>query len=209
MAVSLWRRCWTACLEPMTAYTRAGALGCTKRLTSIGLVLPAARYGYVERVRQGREFVAALLDRVIGLLLKSLQAQLAQSAALRDDLSLPDIFPVPVRACAALVVKDPPCVDDRATNGHGMAGSGPSICCFLVCIILRPSGSSSRCTRVSGAEQIWYLTAAAPCCCRTRTSRRSTQPRTACGAGNWSSVRHTTLACAQILCLVFLCSYWT
>ena len=90
-----------------------------------------ARYGYVERVRQGREFVAALLDRVIGLLLKSLQAQLAQSASLRADLGLPDIFPVPVRACAALVVKDPPCVDDHATKG-------PSYGCFRPLNLLFP-----------------------------------------------------------------------
>ena len=56
------------------------------------------RYGYVERIRQGGEFVAALLDRVIGLLLKSLQEQLAQSATLRADLGFTDnIFPVPVR----------------------------------------------------------------------------------------------------------------
>lgn len=54
------------------------------------------RYGYVERIRQGGEFVAALLDRVISLLLKSLQEQLAESAALRADLSFTDIFPVPV-----------------------------------------------------------------------------------------------------------------
>ena len=60
-----------------------------------------ARYGYVERVRQDKEFVAALLDRVVGLLLKSLQEQLAQSAALRAELGLPDIFPLPVRARAA------------------------------------------------------------------------------------------------------------
>jgi len=44
----------------------------------------------VERVRQGGEFVAALLDRVIGLLLKSLQGELAASASLRADLGLPD-----------------------------------------------------------------------------------------------------------------------
>ena len=56
------------------------------------------RYGYVERIRQGGEFVAALLDRVIGLLLKSLQERLAESAALRADLGYTNIFPVPVRA---------------------------------------------------------------------------------------------------------------
>ena len=55
------------------------------------------RYGYVERIRQGSEFVAGLLDRVIGLLLKSLQERLAESAALRADLGFTDIFPVPVR----------------------------------------------------------------------------------------------------------------
>ena len=55
------------------------------------------RYGYVERIRQGGEFVAALLDRVIGLLLKSLQERLADSAALRADLGFTNIFPVPVR----------------------------------------------------------------------------------------------------------------
>jgi hypothetical protein len=54
----------------------------------------------VERVRQGGEFVAALLDRVIGLLLKSLQAELAVSAPLRADLGLPDVFPAPVRGGA-------------------------------------------------------------------------------------------------------------
>ncbi len=51
----------------------------------------------MERVRQGGEFVAALLDRVIGLLLKSLQGELAASASLRADLGLPDVFPPPVR----------------------------------------------------------------------------------------------------------------
>ncbi|KAK9819477.1 hypothetical protein WJX81_000858 [Elliptochloris bilobata] len=56
-----------------------------------------ARYGYVERVRQGSEFVAVLLDRVVGLLLKSLQERLAESTPLRTDLGLPDIFPVPDR----------------------------------------------------------------------------------------------------------------
>ncbi len=56
------------------------------------------RYGYVERIRQGGDFVAALLDRVIGLLLKSLQERLADSAALRADLGFTNIFPVPVRA---------------------------------------------------------------------------------------------------------------
>ena len=56
-----------------------------------------ARYGYVERIRQGNEFVAALLDRVIGLLLKLLQERLAESASLRADLGFTDIFPVPVR----------------------------------------------------------------------------------------------------------------
>ena len=50
----------------------------------------------MERVRQGGEFVAALLDRVIGLLLKSLQGELAASAPLRADLGLPDVFPAPV-----------------------------------------------------------------------------------------------------------------
>ena len=54
------------------------------------------RYGYVERIRQGGEFVAVLLDRVTGLLLKSLQARLAESASLRADLGFPDVFPVPV-----------------------------------------------------------------------------------------------------------------
>ena len=55
------------------------------------------RYGYVERIRQDGEFVAVLLDRVMGLLLKSLQECLAESASLRSDLGIPDIFPVPVR----------------------------------------------------------------------------------------------------------------
>ena len=83
--------------------------GCrTQRQSMQPTYFRAARYGYVERVRQGREFVAALLDRVIGLLLKSLQEQLAHSAALRADLGLRDIFPVPVRACAALLVEAPP-----------------------------------------------------------------------------------------------------
>ncbi|KAK9819481.1 hypothetical protein WJX81_002292 [Elliptochloris bilobata] len=54
-----------------------------------------ARYGYVERVRQGGDFVAALLDRVIGLLLKALQERLAESPTLRADLGFSDIFPVP------------------------------------------------------------------------------------------------------------------
>ena len=57
-----------------------------------------ARYGYVERIHQGNEFVASLLDRVIGLLLKSLQERLADSAALRSDLGFTDVFPVPARA---------------------------------------------------------------------------------------------------------------
>lgn len=55
------------------------------------------RYGYVERIRQGEEFVAVLLDRVIGLLLKTLQEGLAKNEALRADLGLSDVFPVPVR----------------------------------------------------------------------------------------------------------------
>lgn len=56
------------------------------------------RYGYVERIRQGEEFVAVLLDRVIGLLLKTLQEGLAKNEALRADLGLSDVFPVPVRS---------------------------------------------------------------------------------------------------------------
>ncbi len=51
----------------------------------------------MERIRQGEHFIAALLDRLTGLLLKSLQALLADSAALRADLGFRDIFPVPVR----------------------------------------------------------------------------------------------------------------
>ena len=51
----------------------------------------------MERIRQDGEFVAVLLDRVTGLLLKSLQECLAESAPLRADLGFPDIFPVPVR----------------------------------------------------------------------------------------------------------------
>lgn len=50
----------------------------------------------MERVEQGGHFVAELLDRVTGLLLKSLQEQLAGSALLRADLGFPDVFPVPV-----------------------------------------------------------------------------------------------------------------
>ena len=93
----------------------------------------------MERVRQGRDFVAALLDRVIGLLLKSLQEQLAHSAALRADLGLPDIFPVPVRAAllswgssllTGIVVQE---------NGKQVHCWGPAPSCH-------PSGSSSRCT---------------------------------------------------------------
>jgi hypothetical protein len=67
----------------------------------------ARRYGYVERIRQGGDFIAALLDRLTGLLLKSLQAQLAESAALRADLGFRDIFPFPVRVH---VLRRSPCV---------------------------------------------------------------------------------------------------
>ena len=89
----LMTRCWGCCRRHCR---RCKACASDKSYVSRVLRM-LDRYGYVERIRQGGEFVAALLDRVIGLLLKSLQEQLAQSATLRADLGFTDIFPVPVR----------------------------------------------------------------------------------------------------------------
>ena len=81
------------------------------------------RYGYVERIRQGEEFVAVLLDRVIGLLLKTLQEGLAKNEALRADLGLSDVFPVPV--CLLCCIEQ--AVAAVARGRHGVSAALPTM----------------------------------------------------------------------------------